>query len=217
MAPLKAFRNVGRNPGYKAADFGFSEPDGTVTITIKGTDHKLVLGENRTGGLGPVRARRIDDGGLCREGRQPSGSEAGNQRFVEHDLHEWKEADVTGAKVTAGAKTRQIVRGSSEGKKFWADPGAPTQNDETIGNWMTKVERLRPNEYAASPPERKEIVVRIDYTAPGGGGYLELVKASSGAPGKPDYFIATERTRQYGKVTQNVGEQVEQDVGAVLK
>ncbi len=34
--------------------------------------------------------------------------------------------------------------------------------------------------------------------------------------GKPDYFIQTERTRLYGKVTQTLGEQVEQDVGSIV-
>ena len=45
---------------------------------------------------------------------------------------------------------------------FWADEGAKETADETIGNWMSKVDRLRPTEYVLAAPDPRETVVRID-------------------------------------------------------
>ena len=47
--------------------------------------------------------------------------------------------------------------------------------------------------------------------------HLELVKGPPGSSGKPDYYLVTERTRLLTKVPVSIAEQVEQDVGAVVK
>ena len=140
-----------------------------------------------------------------------------DSRLIERDLHEWKENDVATARVVAGDKSRDVVRGSAEGKKFWADPEAPGASDETVSNWMTKLDRLRPNEYALTPPEGTESVVRVEYAAGSKSmGFLELVKVTP-AEGKPDYYILSERIRFHAKVAASLAEQVEQDLASVVR
>jgi hypothetical protein len=86
---------------------------------------------------------------------------------------------------------------------------------------MSKLERLRPTEYVTSAPEGAKPVVRVEYGVAGRAGkpgYIELLKAPpSASGGKSDYLIVTERTRLHAKVAAQSAEQVEQDVGAVLK
>lgn len=218
LAPLKALRAIGRIGDDRIGEFGLDDPDGTLTVTIRGTERKLVFG-------GPT------PGGSDRYARDPGSGEvyavkgdiyrdldAADSRLLERDLHEWKDADVVRARVLAGGKTRELTRGGAEGKKFWADPASADQNDETAGNWMSKLDRLRPTEYVASAPEAKEVVARIEYAgADGELGFLELVKGPPGSSGKPDYLLLTERTRLHGKVPTSLAEQVEQDVSAVVK
>jgi hypothetical protein len=103
-----------------------------------------------------------------------------------------------------------------EQKRFWADQATPDQNDETAGNWMTKLDRLRPTEYAASAPEKPEIVARVDYSGGAATGFLELVRVA-GTAEKPDYFIRTERTRLYAKVTRSLAEQAAEDVAGIVR
>ena len=84
---------------------------------------------------------------------------------------------------------------------------------------MTKVERLNVQEYVETPknPLRKEdAIVRVEYfsgTKPLG--FLELYKV----PGEKgnDYLVMSERTRWAAKVLTSAGEQVDQDLGSVLK
>jgi hypothetical protein len=218
VAPLKALRALGKIASDREAEFGLSEPDGTLTLQIGGTEHKLVIGASTPGGAD----RYVRDGQsgevFAIKGDVVRPLESAESRMVERDLHEWKDADVGSAKVTAGSKSRDMIRGGTEGKRFWADTSAPDTNDETLGNWVSKLDRLRPLEFAAGPPQGKETVLRVDYLGPNKKalGYLELAKAP-GEGGKSNYFIASERTRLFAKVTQSVGEQVEQDLATLVK
>jgi hypothetical protein len=218
LAPLKAFRDIGKVEGDRAAEFGLAEPEGTLTVVLRGAEKKLVVG-------GPT------PGGSDRYVREPASGEvyvikgdivrdldAADARLVERELHEWKESEVTAAKVTAGGKTRALVRGGSEGKRFWADAATADKNDETLGNWMSKLDRVRPNEYPAAPPAGTLDVVRVDYRGASGAlGWIELVKVAPAGGGKPDYFLRSERTRTFAKVTASLAEQVEQDLGELVK
>lgn len=218
LAPLKALRALGRIPEDRAAEFGLAEPEGTLTVTIGGAERKLVLGGTTPGG-GDRYVREpqtgetyVIDGGAMRD------LDTAESRLVERDLHGWKEAEVSTAELSAGGKKRQIVRGGPEGKRFWADPAAADQKDETAANFMAKLDRLRPTDYVTSEPAGKSEVLRVEYAAGSSLGFLELVRVPAADPaGKPDYFVRTERTRLYAKVPAQTAEQVEQDLGSILK
>ncbi|MGK4004168.1 DUF4340 domain-containing protein [Sorangium sp. So ce1036] len=218
LAPLKALRAIGRIADDRAAEFGLDEPEGTLTVKLRGAERKLVIGGPTPGGAD--RYARDESSGevYAIKGDIYRDLDTADGRLMERELHEWKDVDLTRARVIVGDKRREIVRGGDEGKKFWADPATPDQNDETVANWMTKLDRLRPTEYVAAPPEQREVVVRVEYAGSSGDiGFVDLVKGSPGSSGKPDYFLVTERTRLHGKVSASLAEQVEQDVGAVVK
>ncbi len=86
---------------------------------------------------------------------------------------------------------------------------------------MQKIDRLRVSEYVAKAPDGLQPVVRVEYTGASGSlGFIEVGKTPAQASGegqKPEYWIITEHTHLYGKVYQSAGEQVEQDVGSVVK
>jgi hypothetical protein len=220
LAPLKALRGIGKIGDDRAAEFGLNEPEGTLTVKMGQAERKLIFGSTTPGG-GDRYARDPASGEVYAiKGDVFRSLEGGESSLMERSLHEWPETDVGAASITAQGKTRNLVRGGEERKRFWADPGTPEVNDETAGNWMSKLDRLRPSEYALTPPAGAEVVVRIDFAGAGGAkiGYLELIKAApAAAGGKPDYYIVTERTRLHAKVPAQAAEQVEQDVGSVLK
>lgn len=218
LAPLRAFRNVGRIGDDRAAEFGLAEPEGTLTVVLRGTERKLVIGGPTPGGADRYVREAQSGEVFAIKGDVVRDLESADTRLTERDPHEWKDVDVAGAKVTAGDKSRELVRGGTESKRFWADPASPDQNDETAGNWMSKLDRLRPTEYATSAPEGASPVVRVEYRGTSGPlGFLELVKGPPGEKGKAEYFIRTERTRRHAKVTASLAEQVEQDVGSIVK
>ncbi|HVK66174.1 MAG TPA: DUF4340 domain-containing protein [Polyangium sp.] len=218
LAPLKALRALGRIPDDRAAEFGLAEPDGTLTVTIGGAERKLVLGGTTPGG-GDRYVREPQTGETyVIDGSAVRDLDTAESRLVERELHGWKEAEVSTAELSAGGKKRQVVRGGPEGKRFWADPAAADQKDETAANFMAKLDRLRPTDYVMSEPAGKQDVLRVEYAASSSLGFLELVRVPATDPlSTVEYFVRTERTRLYAKVPKQTAEQVEQDLGSILK
>ena len=219
LAPLKAIRAVGQLPADREAEFGFTEPEGTLTVKLGGAERKLLFGGPTPGGSDRYVRDPANGEVYVVKGQVFRDVDTAESALMERDLHEWKDAEVAAAKIIAGGKNRTVVRGSTEAKRFWADEASKETADETIGNWMSKVDRLRPSEYQQAAPDPRETVVRIEYTGSGGTalGWLEVVRGPTGDSGKPQYFVLSERTRIHGKVTGSVGEQVEQDVASIVK
>jgi hypothetical protein len=215
LAPLKALRSIGKVGDDRAAEFGLAEPEATVTVRVGGVEHKLVIGGVTPGG-GDRYARLGASGEVfVVKGEPLRNLESPDSMLLERELHEWKDTEVVRARVEAGGKGRDVTRGGPEGKRFWSDAQSPDSNDETLGNWMSKLDRLRPTEYLTAGPETKEAILRVEYTGKKPLGFVEVVKVPGGE--KPAYYLRTERTRLFGKVTASLAEQLEQDLGTIVK
>lgn len=217
VSPLKALRALGKLGDDRLAEFGFDTTETTVTFKIGGAERKLLLG-GPTPGAGDRYVKDLASGEFYAvKGEVFRNLESPDTLMMERELHEWKETEITSAKIIAGDKTRKIARGGSQdGKKFWADNEKPQENDETLGNWMSKLDRLRPTEYVLTAP-KTETVVRIEYSAGNRAlGFAEVMKAPNEA-GKAEYFLQTERTRILAKVHPQFAEQLEQDIGTAVK
>jgi hypothetical protein len=217
LAPFKALRALGKIEGDRAAEFGLSEPEASVTIKVAGSEKRLFLGAP-TPGSGDRYVKDAASGEVYAVKGEPFRTlESADSTMIERDLHEWKDVDVQSATLTAGSKSRAIVRGGPEGKRFWADAASPDTNDETLGNWMSKLDRLRPVDFVPEAPATRETVLRIEYVGSKSLGHVELIRTPAGDNGKPTYLIQTERTRLYAKVPLPVAEQLEQDLGSAVK
>ena len=218
LAPLKALRSLGRIGDDRAAEFGLAEPDGTVMFRVAGTEHKLILGGTTPGGGDRYVKDPASGEVYVLKGEPLRSLESAESSLMERELHEWKDGDVTALQIVAGGKTRALVRGGADAKKFWADAAKLNENDESLGNWMSQLDRLRPTEFTATPPEGRETVVRLEYAAGSTPkGFIEVVKTKAAEPGKFEYFLQTERTRLFAKVSAALGEQLEQDLGSAVK
>ena len=215
FAPLKALRALGKIGDDRAAEFGLAEPEATVTVKAGGAEHKLLLGATTPGGGDRYARDAATNEVYVLKGEPLRSLESADSLLIERELHEWKDADVAKVHLEAGGKTRELVRGGPESKRFWADAASPETNDETLGNWMSKLDRLRPTEFVLAEPEGKEVLLKATYAGKKVSGFLEIVKAKSGD--KPVYYLRTERTRLYGKVVSAPAEQVEQDLSNIVK
>jgi hypothetical protein len=216
FGPLKALRDLGKVEGDRAKEFGLDAPEGTLTVDVGGTEHKLTVGGSIPGS-GDRYVKDASGEVYAIKGDLFRDLESADSRLIERDLHEWKDNDVQTVTLTAAGKTREVVRGGAEGKRFWADKASRETNDETFGNWMSKLERLRPTEYLIAPPEKLETVLRLDFAAGRPIGFIELAKAPGKEAGKSDYFVKSERTRLWAKVAAANAEPVEQDLAGILK
>jgi hypothetical protein len=217
LAPLTALRAVGKYDAKRAEEFGFDKPEGTLRVKLGGGEQSLTFGGTTPGGQ--ERYAKIDSSGLMYAVASDVAQslQSAETRLLERDLHAFADDEVTRLRVSRGSKTRDVVAVKAK-KGGFADPGTPDKLDETVGNWMTKVGRLRVMEYVEAPsgltPESQ--IVRIEYFRENKPlGFLELYKVP-GDKGS-DYLIRTEQSRWHVKVLSTVGEQVEQDLASVLK
>jgi hypothetical protein len=229
LAPLKATREVGKLGDDRVAEFGLKDPEGTLTVSLAGKDRKLTLGAKTPGG--GDRYVRDEASGIVYvlKGEVTRDLEGGDSSLSERDVHAFKDSELEGVKVLARGKSRELLRRGPEAKRIWSDPSDPDKQDETAANWLSKVERLRPTEYLVPQPTAPEMVARVEYKVKGAQGvFLEIAKIPGTTPAspppnqtvsapKPDYIVRSERTRYWGKVYGPVGEQVEQDLGSILR
>jgi hypothetical protein len=219
LVPFKAVRALGRIPDSRLAEFGLEKRETSLAVTFGGKEHKLLVGSVAPGGTDYYVLDPSNSEAYVVKADALRDLEGGDNRLLERDQHAFKEIDIRSGKVIANGKTRELVRGGPDTKKFWADAADKDKADETVGNWLAKIDRLKVSEYVAQPPEGHTVVVRVEYYGPPGLlGFFELAKGAPVASGqKSDYWITTEHTHLWGKVYQVTAEQIEQDVGSVVK
>jgi hypothetical protein len=217
LAPLRASRSFGKLDAPQTGELGLDKHDTFLTVVIGGKEHKLWVG-NLSPGATDKYVQDQQSGQVYAVKSEPfQDLDAGESRFMEHDQHDFRELDIVSAKIVSRDKARAVVYGGPEGKKFWADPADRDKADETVGNFMQKIEKLRAIEYVAKQPEKAQLVARIEYA--GGAkhkGFFDLMKAPAEGD-KSDYWMTTEHLRLYGKLLPSAAEAIEQDIGSVVK
>jgi hypothetical protein len=229
LAPLKAMRAVGKVDAARNEEFGLDKPEGTLKVTIDGKEHVLVIGGTTPGGNERYAKYQANGEVFAISGDIAQSLMFGDSRLPERDLHGFKNEEIARVKVSKGNKQRELLR-LKEKNEGWADLSNPTKQDETAGNWMSKLGRLRGSEFVekpSAPLKPEDAIVRVEYYDDRKSvGFVELYKLpaevkpdappTANAP-KNDYLVKTEWGRWYVKVPANNAEQVENDLGSVLK
>jgi len=215
MAPAKSYRSLGKIDPARLVDYGLDKPESKLSVDVAGNTYRLEVGA-LTPGSGDYYVRDPDTGQVHTFSAEQIGKlKFSESRLLEHDLHGFNADDVRAVEVVAGGKKRRAVR--AEGKpNAWADPATPMVVDETVGNWLLKVQRLRPQNYVDKPANLPaSALVRVEYyDQKGKAGYLELFRAT-GAEKK--YLARSERSRWYVEIPASAAEPIEQDVNTIVK
>jgi hypothetical protein len=219
LAPLKAFRALGKLEDARAAEFGFKEPAGTVKVTLGGKLHTLIVGGATPGGADRYAKEGETSLVFAIPGDLVRTLDYADSRMLERELHHFQEKEITRVRIGKQDRSREVV--AVEGKRSaWANPSSPGTQDETVGNWMSKLDTMGISEFSEQPPKPlapDALVVKVDYySGSKPRGYLELYKIP-GEDGKPDYLVRTEYLRWYGKLRRGAADQIEQDLASVLK
>lgn len=229
LAPLSAYRSLGKLQDAQLAEFGFDKPEGKLTITLAGKVHSLILGGTTPGGADRYVKDQTSGIAYAILGNISRDLENADSRLTERSLHAFEPEQVTRVRISAGEQTRELVPLAGN-KSAWAGADTPSQEDETASNWMVKLGRLRPNKYVGEAPVSGSTpVVVVEYfEGKQRIGELQLVRgavlpgaagdpSAPGADAKYDYYVRTAHTRWYASVIRSSGEQLDQDLGSVLR
>lgn len=218
LAPLRALRHAGKVEGAdRMAELGLDQPEGSLRVSLASGERLLEIGGSIPGGSDRY-ARDPSTGHVyVIAGDIARDLEWADSRLLERNLHAFKDADIRGATLSASERARKIVRQREGARSFWADEASAETSDETLGNFMDRLSRLRPSEHLEALPESRTLVVRVEFTGRSGQlGWLELSKVP-GEGEEADYYIQSERSRLPGKVVGSLAQQIEQDIGSVLR
>jgi hypothetical protein len=222
LAPLRAVRDLGLYDEKLAADYGLAEAKDTVTIELKSGPRKLVVGGKVYGGNDRYVMDPDTKHVYVLAGDVLQSLETADSSLRERKLHGFKAEDVTRALVVikGTAKERTLVRGKAAAPAApatWADVATPDKPDQTLANFMDRVDKLSAMEFATQLGEAElTSVVSVEYQGKNGAlGHLELFKKAAQADGKFDYYVKTELTRVLAKVPAGSAERVEQDLATL--
>lgn len=218
VATLKAVRSLGKFDPKRAADYGLDKPDGTLKVKLGGKEQVLTMGGQTPGGGERYAKYSGSNEIFAVDAELVQSLSFADSRLMTRDLHAFADDEVKRVRLSKGSKARELVRVAD--KSFaWADVGNPTKADETAVNWMTKLDKLRSYQFVEKPaaaPTPDQLAVRVDYyKGPKLLGFFEMYKV----PGEkgPEYLVKTEFTRWFVKVVAGSAEQLDQDLGALLK
>lgn len=214
LATLRAKRSFGPIGDDRMKEFGFDKPEGTIRVTVAGAEHGLLVGAS-TAGSSTRYVRDLETKTVyVIDGSPVSDLKAGTARLAERNQHEWKWNEPDSITIAAGGKSKRVVRSGTEGRRFWADANSSDQNDETSGNWLTKLERLRPSSFLAALPEGATRIVRVDYRVGSDDkGFFELyVRSDKENP----FLLVTENLRLPATLSRASVGQLVDDLATVL-
>jgi len=220
VAPMMALRALGKVDDARAEEFGLNKPEGTLRVAFDSQKHELVIGGTTPGGGDRYAKDPASNVVYAISGEVVRNLQFAESRLMERELHAFKIEDVERVKLTRGNTTRELVR-VAEKKDGWADPATPDKLDETAGNWMAKIGRLRANQYIeqigvdVAPDWR---IVKLDYLDKKGRGLgsLEIIRIPDDKS-NAGYLVQTEHTRWYAQVLKSSGEEIQKDLASVLK
>jgi hypothetical protein len=218
LAPLQALRAVGKVEAARNEEFGLDKPEGTLKVTVDGKEHVLIIGGTTPGGSERYAKYQNNGEVFAISGDIAQSLMFGDSRLPERDLHGFKNEDISKVRLEKAGKTRELVRVKDK-NDGWGDPNTPTKQDETAGNWMSKLGRLRGSDFVEKPSKPlspADAIVRVEYFNAGKSvGFVELYKLP--AEKGNDYLARTEWDRWYVKVPATTAEQIETDLASVLK
>jgi hypothetical protein len=222
VATMKVSRVLGKLAKERLAEFGLDKADqGTLEVTIAGKKHTLQLGEKTPGGSDRYVENPETGEAYVMAGSIANDLQSADSRLIERDFHDFADEKLGKVVLEVGGKKREIVR-QGEQKDFWARPESADTKDETVSNWMSKIDRLRVTNYVEAPkiaPKPEDTVVRLEYVSDKGKslGFLELVRQPATDPkDKTEYLARSERTRWYATVLRSSAEQIDQDLASVM-
>lgn len=218
LATLHAKRSLGKLDPARYEEFEFSEKESAkIKVQLGGTEHELVLGGKTPGGT-DIYVREAKSGeAYVVPGSIARDLSAAESSLVERDLLGFEQGDVHKVVIQQGEATRELVAAEGE-KGFWASPSSPAAKDETASNWMTKLARVKINEYVESPGDGVTPLCEVRYFDKSGKllGFLELASQALPNEDKPRYLARSPGTRWYGTVVASTAEQLSQDIASVL-
>lgn len=149
LTPLGARRSLGKVEGERLAAMGLDEPERKLEVKAKGKTWTFLVGEATYGDQ--ARYARLEGGDdvLLIDAAAVRGLEGSPVRLMEARLVTLESEDITGMKLTSGARQAAFthVDRDQPKKRHFVVEGAPEQRSEEAAGLLSTVRGLRAMKY----------------------------------------------------------------------
>jgi hypothetical protein len=224
LATMRMLRDLGVPDDDKRKEFELEDAKTQLTVDFGSETRTFLVGGRVFGGSDRYVQDPTSSRAYVMAGETLRPLEGGDQSLRDRKIAPAEDANVTGAVLKTAAGERSLVRGEKAGphgakEVTWADAQTPTDPDQTLANFISRVERLAPSEFLPELSTAElQSVIRFEYAGAGGKslGSLELFKQSGENPGEFEYFVLSERTRVPAKVHRLSAERIEKDLDTLF-
>ena len=219
FAPFQAFRSLGTDlTAEQLEEAKLDPPQGKLIIRLASGDRTYEIGGRTFGArdwyVRPSGGKEV----FLVASRVISDLEFPEGRFMQRPLRKMVEKDISAAVLKAGDKEKRFLHQNrlSEKDEYWADPRSPDVRNETIENYLAKLNGLAASAYLepdaisgatkvleVSWLEGDDVKERLElYRVPGGD--------------KEKYVAVSTASILPVEVPRTTAEQLEQDLAVVL-
>lgn len=245
FSEMRALTDLGIVDEARKSELGLDKPKSTITVTLAGQNKTLQLGEFVSGGVDYYALDESSGKAYAIVGKVINSVKSGKSTLAVRKLHYFDSDDMSKIVFAHMGKVISVVRSETtneQGKKLkiWADEKSPDKADQTLSNFVSLVEKMRPTEFKERLPGAA-LLMTTKYVGPTGT-LLETMslykleepqppKMSEPKPGddkktfvrqpvpqpsKVNFYIQSETTRMFGKVTKIAAEKVEQNLAGTF-
>ncbi|MFH0902499.1 MAG: DUF4340 domain-containing protein, partial [Pseudomonadota bacterium] len=151
LGSLMANRDLGPARPEQLADLGFGESSAKMSVRIGSTTHELTIGSSVYGSSDRYAMSSAAGRVYIVPSDAVSPIENAEGSLSERKLHRFSTSDVAKVVIKAGGKEKVLVRRVVENSQEtqWADAESPTQANQTLDNFMNRIDNLTPAGYAS--------------------------------------------------------------------
>lgn len=215
MRALRVFEDVSAD---KITEMELDEPEASLAITSDKGERGFDVG-GRCYGSNNYYLRERDTGRiLLVEARMIGDIKGGSTRLMESQLQTFKKDEVERAVVATAADSREFLHQNRDDTKlaFWADASEPNRTADAADAWLDRIFRMRALEYFGAPPQGLVPAARVVFFDRDGElGFAEIGTAV-GDDGEPIHVARTDNTIEWVKVSDRMGEETVEQIGAVV-
>jgi hypothetical protein len=228
LSSLAAVRSLGKLEPDKLKAFGLEGSKKSLTLVSGSSPRVFIIGGNTFGNMDTYIQDKEDGRVYVIKPRLLQDFLYAEFRLMERSPHTFELTEVEKAVIAVKEGKRTILQQNRRdpGTAFWVDEGSPDKKKDFFRNWVSKVFRLRVQEYS-QPSKRPENLMELFSISYFGGrklGEIHFFKQGATAPRAPgapgdagEYYILTETTRIPVKISKPLGDEVARDVASLLK
>lgn len=222
FAPFSALRSLGPVAPDKLENIKLKKPEKKLSLKLKGSEKLFEIGDRTYGSrdhyVRPVSGKEV----YLVESKVLGDLEYPESRFMQRNLRKADMQDVQALEVTAGGKTRRFLHQNrlAKAEAYWATDTNPEQQNETVGNWVSKLDTLSVRNYleAEDPLKDATLVLELAWIDPGDKKTetLSLYRRKAEKGDAEDYYSVGTATKLPVEVTRSVAEQLERDLAVLF-